>query len=224
MPGVPYAGAIIFSQGLPPYSASLISGKMPAGLQLQPDGSVIGTPMGLGRAELRVDVADAHGLHFVEDVTISIVPAVVRQIHGTVMVSPWGAAERRVGSGEGLNRGDVVRALAQSSITLATPSGTVKVRANMSGRVESDGRIALSRVRGSAPAGLPELWPLANAVAVFVLVLLLGVIWRRRSLSVDMVAPAPPIVLAERVETKVPRRAAQVRSILREIRDENRRA
>jgi hypothetical protein len=59
--GRPYARAIRAEGGLPPYEFELVQGNLPAGLMLDVNGRILGTPDEAGSARFRVRVIDAAG-------------------------------------------------------------------------------------------------------------------------------------------------------------------
>jgi hypothetical protein len=60
--GVPYRSALVASGGLSPYTYSITTGALPAGLTLNADGSIDGTPTGLSNAQFTAAVTDSSGL------------------------------------------------------------------------------------------------------------------------------------------------------------------
>jgi hypothetical protein len=56
---VPYAAGLTASGGAPPYTWSLVSGSLPAGLSLVPSGGITGTPTAEGTANFTLQAADA---------------------------------------------------------------------------------------------------------------------------------------------------------------------
>ena len=57
--GLAYQGSLFASGGTPPYVWSIVSGALPAGLSLSPEGTISGTPTTLGQTRLEVRVADS---------------------------------------------------------------------------------------------------------------------------------------------------------------------
>ena len=57
--GTSYAQALSASGGTPPYTWSLVSGSLPAGLTLSGSGMIAGTPTSAGQFSLKVQVADS---------------------------------------------------------------------------------------------------------------------------------------------------------------------
>jgi uncharacterized repeat protein (TIGR01451 family) len=60
--GVAYHSALVASGGLSPYTYSITTGALPAGLTLNADGSIDGTPTGLSNAQFTAAVTDSSGL------------------------------------------------------------------------------------------------------------------------------------------------------------------
>lgn len=56
---VPYSGSAVASGGVPPYTWSITSGSMPAGLTLAASGSITGTPTSQGTSTFTVQVSDS---------------------------------------------------------------------------------------------------------------------------------------------------------------------
>jgi hypothetical protein len=57
--GVVYSGSVTASSGYAPYTYALASGSLPAGLALNPDGTIIGTPTAAATSTFTVKVTDA---------------------------------------------------------------------------------------------------------------------------------------------------------------------
>ena len=57
----PYSAAVAASGGTPPYSYSIESGSLPAGLSLAADGSISGTPTEAGDSSFVIAVTDSQG-------------------------------------------------------------------------------------------------------------------------------------------------------------------
>lgn len=58
--GEPYGQALIAQDGMAPYAWSVIAGSLPAGLSLDADGTLSGTPTAAGSATFTVQVTDAY--------------------------------------------------------------------------------------------------------------------------------------------------------------------
>lgn len=69
-PGRPYGDALVATGGVGPYQWSFVSGSLPPGLTLNPDGSISGTPTTTGTFVFVVHVVDANGTF--ADITVSL--------------------------------------------------------------------------------------------------------------------------------------------------------
>jgi hypothetical protein len=76
--GVPYSAAYTATGGTAPYTFTTRASTMPYGLVLHPDGTVTGTPNGLGDTPIIVHVTDAAGVasDFGTDVDVQVNPPV----------------------------------------------------------------------------------------------------------------------------------------------------
>lgn len=82
--GVPFATALKVSGGFPPYTWSLVGGKLPAGLSLSPSGLISGTPNGPeGNYPFTVRVTDGKARYLVVNQVIKLEgdPAVVAALN-----------------------------------------------------------------------------------------------------------------------------------------------
>jgi hypothetical protein len=71
--GSPYTAQLSASGGLAPYTWSLIDGsQLPAGLSLNPDGSITGVPEGGDNAPFTVEATDAEDPPMSSDITLTI--------------------------------------------------------------------------------------------------------------------------------------------------------
>jgi len=72
--GVAYNGSVAATGGLLPYTFSVISGSLPAGLSLAADGSISGTPTAVGDSNVTIQVTDKQKLTDSKAFTLKIVP------------------------------------------------------------------------------------------------------------------------------------------------------
>lgn len=82
--GVPFATALKVSGGFPPYTWTLVGGKLPAGLSLSPSGLISGTPSGLaGDYPFTVRVTDGKARYLEVNHVLKLVgdPAVVAALN-----------------------------------------------------------------------------------------------------------------------------------------------
>ena len=56
--GVAYSATVVATGGTPPYTFSIISGSLPAGLTMSPGGTITGTPSAAGKSSFTVQVTD----------------------------------------------------------------------------------------------------------------------------------------------------------------------
>lgn len=56
---VPYSASLVAAGGVPPYTWSVVSGSLPAGLTLSTSGFISGTPTAIGTSNFTVQVADS---------------------------------------------------------------------------------------------------------------------------------------------------------------------
>ena len=70
--GTAYSQSLTASSGTAPYTWSVSSGSLPAGLNLSADGSITGTPTALGTATFTVRVLDVIGVAATKDFSLSI--------------------------------------------------------------------------------------------------------------------------------------------------------
>lgn len=71
----PYSGPLIASGGTPPYSWSLQSGSLPAGLQLVASGSIQGTPTAVGSTSVTLKCSDSNSVTVTGVFQVTIAPA-----------------------------------------------------------------------------------------------------------------------------------------------------
>ena len=76
MVGVPYSLTLTASEGVAPYSWSIINGSLPAGLALSSLGSIEGTPISAAIANFTARVTGSDGLASIKAFSLTIVPAV----------------------------------------------------------------------------------------------------------------------------------------------------
>jgi len=57
--GVAYSASVVASGGTPPYTFSIVSGSLPAGLTMSPGGAITGTPSAAGKSSFTVQVTDS---------------------------------------------------------------------------------------------------------------------------------------------------------------------
>ena len=71
--GVPFAQALQATDGAPPYQWTIVSGALPSGLSLRPDGAIVGTPLTTpGTYVVMVRVSDISGGYVDAPVTIVV--------------------------------------------------------------------------------------------------------------------------------------------------------
>lgn len=73
--GLPYLTTLLSVGGVGPYTWTLVSGSLPSGLALAPDGTISGTPTSAAQATFTAQVADATGATATADFTLSVTPA-----------------------------------------------------------------------------------------------------------------------------------------------------
>ena len=73
--GTPYSQALAATGGTPPYSWSVVSGALPAGLSLSTEGAITGTPSAPGSATFVAQVLDERSLSASQTFTLAIAPA-----------------------------------------------------------------------------------------------------------------------------------------------------
>jgi Putative Ig domain len=72
--GIPYSQSLAASGGLPPYTWSLSSGTLPAGLTLSAAGVISGTPTGAGVSNFVIQVADTVSKPVTKGFSLTIIP------------------------------------------------------------------------------------------------------------------------------------------------------
>jgi hypothetical protein len=114
---IDYDQSIVVSGGAAPHTFRIVSGALPAGLSLDSDGRIAGTPSAVGSASLQVQVEDARGTTASQSFTLAICEAPLSLAPGEHHVTPFvndcgivlggDAAEYRIGL--------IARALTSSS-------------------------------------------------------------------------------------------------------------
>ncbi|MHB1472500.1 MAG: putative Ig domain-containing protein [Dermatophilaceae bacterium] len=84
---VAYAATLTASGGSPPYSWSVTSGSLPAGLSLASDGSITGTPTTAGPTTFVVEVKDAAGSTVSQPLSLTVGAAPLASVTGLVPVA-----------------------------------------------------------------------------------------------------------------------------------------
>jgi large repetitive protein len=91
--GEPYSQSLAVSGGTPPYTWSVTTGSLPAGLALSTGGVISGTPAAGGSSTFTVQVADSTSASATRDLTIVITaPVVPLEITGSLGVGSVGTA------------------------------------------------------------------------------------------------------------------------------------
>jgi uncharacterized protein (TIGR03437 family) len=80
--GVPYLQSLTATGGAPPYSWTVLSGSLPAGITLSPNGTIAGTPTAAGTSLISVQASDNAGTTQSEQLSLVVNPPPV------VVVSP----------------------------------------------------------------------------------------------------------------------------------------
>ena len=80
--GVSYSQQLSAAFGHPPYSWSLISGSLPPGLTLSPDGLISGSPAFIGTVSFTVEVTDALSITATETFTFSVILNILHSFAG----------------------------------------------------------------------------------------------------------------------------------------------
>jgi len=73
--GVPYSQMLGASGGTPPYTWSLVTGSLPAGLALSPSGAIAGSPASPGISNFTVRVTDAASGSATQAFSLTVVPS-----------------------------------------------------------------------------------------------------------------------------------------------------
>ncbi len=84
--GTAYTGSVTMTGGTPPYSFSVATGSLPAGLTLSPSGAVTGTPTTAGISTFTIQGLDAARISASKAFTVTIRPAVTITTGGTLPV------------------------------------------------------------------------------------------------------------------------------------------
>ena len=71
--GQPFGATLVASGGSAPYTFSVISGQLPSGLTLQPNGTIGGTPTASASHRFTVVARDAHGASGVHDAVLNVI-------------------------------------------------------------------------------------------------------------------------------------------------------
>ena len=71
--GQPFGATLVASGGSAPYKFSVISGQLPSGLTLQPNGAISGTPTASASHRFTVVARDAHGASGVHDAVLNVI-------------------------------------------------------------------------------------------------------------------------------------------------------
>ena len=87
--GDAYAATLTASSGTPPYSWSVVSGALPAGLALSSAGAITGTPTTAGSYQFTVQVTDAASLSSTQLLSITIGAAPVTVNYATILQAVW---------------------------------------------------------------------------------------------------------------------------------------
>jgi hypothetical protein len=73
--GTAYTGSIAATGGVPPYSFSVVTGALPAGLSMNSSGAISGTPTTPGTASFSVKATDSNGIVGTTPFSITVVAA-----------------------------------------------------------------------------------------------------------------------------------------------------
>jgi hypothetical protein len=74
--GVPYSSSLVATGGVPPYTFSIVSGKLPPGLSLDPaTGAITGTPTTAGTYNFTAKVMDSTGASVTTNCSITVAPS-----------------------------------------------------------------------------------------------------------------------------------------------------
>ena len=87
--GDAYSATLTASSGTPPYTWSIISGALPAGLALSSAGAITGTPTTAGTYQFTVQVTDAASLSSTQLLSITIGAAPVTVNYATILQAVW---------------------------------------------------------------------------------------------------------------------------------------
>ena len=85
--GVTYSDQLTVTAGTSPFTWSVSSGSLPAGISLSPDGNLSGTPTATGTSSFTVKVTDAHGQSATQATSITVADGV-----STTFAAPPAAA------------------------------------------------------------------------------------------------------------------------------------
>jgi len=111
--GVPYSQSLVVTGGVSPYSWSVVSGTLPAGLSLSATGSITGTPSATGTATFSVQVVDGRSFSASEMFTLMIAPGLTISAvtsGASNLTGPVSPGEIVVLYGSGLGPGSLVKA------------------------------------------------------------------------------------------------------------------
>ncbi len=87
--GDAYSATLTASSGTPPYTWSIASGALPAGLALSSAGAITGTPTTAGAYQFSVQVTDAASLSSTQPLSITIGAAPVTVNYATILQAVW---------------------------------------------------------------------------------------------------------------------------------------
>lgn len=107
--GVPYNVALSAQQGTPPYTWSLSSGALPAGLILSSYGLISGTPSSTGTLTFTVQVTDNTAASTTQVLTLAIDPALSISLLTPSTITAGGAGFTLTVNGGGFGTGAVVQ-------------------------------------------------------------------------------------------------------------------
>ena len=117
--GVTYVYDLLAEGGMPPYTWSVIKGKLPKGLTLDAEGTLSGIPTKAKTAILTVQVADAAGASATQDLSLQIAKSVklkTKKLRGGTVGTPYSATLKTKGG---------ISPLAFSLVGGALPSGLI---------------------------------------------------------------------------------------------------
>ncbi len=121
---VPYSASLVASGGVPPYTWSVVSGNLPAGLTLSTSGFISGTPTTIGTSNFTVQVADSQTTPATATVALSLtIAGPTSRLNGSYVFSlsgyQQGALELQAGSFTADGQGNITGGLMDSN----SPSG-----------------------------------------------------------------------------------------------------
>jgi hypothetical protein len=71
-----YSTQLSGAKGIAPYTFAVVSGALPAGLSLAPNGAISGTPTAVGAASFGVQITDRAGTSTVTNFSLTVVAAI----------------------------------------------------------------------------------------------------------------------------------------------------